>query len=45
MKKKAYKTPKGGTFRTYFHGSKITNGASFRRAAKRPETVHHGRGN
>ena len=33
MKKKCYKTPKGGAFRTYFHGSRLTNGASFRRVS------------
>lgn len=30
MKKSAYKIPKGGSFRTYFHGNRKTNGCSFR---------------
>ena len=30
MKKNAYKTPKDGTFRTYFHGNRRTNGCTFR---------------
>lgn len=34
MKKNAYKTPKGGTFRTYFHGNKKTNGCAFRKVPK-----------
>lgn len=34
MKKKAYKTPKGGSFRTYFHGDSKTNGCSFHRIVK-----------
>ena len=37
MKKKAYKTPKGGTFRTYFHGNRKTNGCTFRKVAKAKE--------
>lgn len=32
MKKNSYKTPKGGAFRTYFHGSRLTNGASLNSA-------------
>lgn len=31
MKKRSYKTPKGGTFRTYFHGNRWTNGCTFRK--------------
>lgn len=34
MKKKACKTPKGGSFRTYFHGNKRINGCSFHRIVK-----------
>ena len=37
MKKKAYMTPKGGTFRTYFHGNRKTNGCTFRKVAKAKE--------
>ncbi len=31
MRKKQFKTPKGASFRTYFHGNHKTNGCSFRR--------------
>ncbi len=31
MKKKQYKTSKGASFRTYFHGNRMTNGCTFRR--------------
>lgn len=34
MKKKTYKTPKVGSFRTYFHGNNKTNGCSFHRIVK-----------
>ena len=42
MKKKAYKTPAGGAFRTYFHGNKKTNGCTFRKVPKEKEEQHHG---
>ncbi len=31
MKKTAYKSPKEGGFRTWFHGNRKTNGCSFQR--------------
>ncbi len=40
MKKKAYKTPAGGAFRTYFHGNKKTNGCTFRKVPKEKEEQH-----
>lgn len=40
MKKIAYKTPKGGDFRTYFHGNGKTNGCTFRKVAKEKEGQH-----
>ncbi len=35
MKKKQYKTPKGASFRTYFHGNRFTNNCSFRRVPQK----------
>ncbi len=35
MKKKPYKTPKGASFRTYFHGNRFTNNCSFRRVPQK----------
>ena len=40
MKKRSYKTPKGGTFRTYFHGNRWTNGCTFRKVPKAKEGQH-----
>lgn len=40
MKKNAYKTSKGGTFRTYFHGNKRINGCTFRKVSKAKEGQH-----
>lgn len=37
MKKKAYKTPVGGSFRTYFHGNKKTNGCTIRKVNRPSE--------
>lgn len=37
MKKSAYKTPKDGTFRTYFHGNRRTNGCTFRKVVRAKE--------
>lgn len=34
MKKKAYKTPAGGSFRNYFYGNRKTNGCTFRKVSK-----------
>ncbi len=39
MKKKQYKTPKGASFRTFYHGNRKTNGCSFRRVSNK-ETGH-----
>ena len=36
MKKHAYKSPKGASFRTYFHGNRQTNGCAFRKVAQKP---------
>lgn len=35
MKQKQYKTLKGASFRTYFHGNRQTNGCSFRRVPQK----------
>ncbi len=35
MKKKQYKTSKGASFRTYFHGNRFTNNCSFRRVPQK----------
>lgn len=40
MKKNAYKTPKGGAFRTYFHGNRQANGCTFRKVPKAKEGQH-----
>lgn len=40
MRKNSYKTPKDGTFRTYFHGNKKTNGCAFRKVSKAKEGYH-----
>ena len=40
MKKRSYKTPKGGNFRTYFHGNRRTNGCTFHKAPKAKEGQH-----
>lgn len=34
MKKRAYKSAKGSSFRTCFHGNRFMDGRSFRRVAK-----------
>ncbi len=35
MKKKQYKTRSGASFRTYYHGNRLTNGCSFRRVSQK----------
>ncbi len=40
MKKNAYKTQKSGSFRTYFHGNRKTNGCTFHKVAKEKEGQH-----